>query len=74
MAKTLVEIATQPDESALYPIYHIENPVRQPWSETIATLADALGLLRTVTHIIPFEEWVQRVRDWPDARTMGRME
>ena len=71
MAKTLVEIATQPDESALYPIYYIENPVRQPWSETIATLADALGRLRTVTHIIPLEEWVQRVRDWPRREDNG---
>ena len=41
-----------------YPIYHIENPVGQPWREMNAILADALS----IPNLIPFEEWVERVR------------
>lgn len=44
-----------------YPIYHIENPVGQPWREMNAILADALN----IPNLIPFEEWVQRVRAAP---------
>ncbi|KAI0149832.1 putative polyketide synthase [Hypoxylon sp. NC0597] len=61
MAGTLVDILSQPDDVPLYPIYHIENPVRQPWSHMIALLADALD----IPAVIPFDEWVRRVREWP---------
>ncbi|KGO63928.1 Male sterility, NAD-binding [Penicillium italicum] len=44
-----------------YPIYHIENPVGQSWKETNAILADALG----IKNLIPFEEWVERVKAAP---------
>jgi thioester reductase-like protein/acyl carrier protein len=44
-----------------YLIYHIENPVGQPWKELNAILADALN----ITNLIPFEEWVERVRAAP---------
>ncbi|RHZ51788.1 uncharacterized protein CDV56_102428 [Aspergillus thermomutatus] len=69
VARGLLEILTQPDEVALYPIYHIENPVRQPWAETLAVLADEMGIPRA--SIIPFPEWVQRVRDWPRREDNG---
>ena len=45
-----------------YPIYHIDNPVGQPWREMNAILADALN----ITNLIPFEEWIQRVRAAPE--------
>lgn len=61
MAGTLVDILLQPEGLRLHPIYHIENPVRQPWTDMIATLADALH----IPDVIPFEEWVRRVREWP---------
>ena len=44
-----------------YPVYHIENPVGQPWGATNAILADALG----IRDLIPFNEWVERVRAAP---------
>ena len=44
-----------------YPIYHVENPVGQPWREMNAILADALN----IPNLIPFEEWVERVRAGP---------
>ncbi|KAB8801877.1 hypothetical protein FH972_026699 [Carpinus fangiana] len=42
-----------------YPIYHIENPVGQSWREMNAVLADALK----IPNLIPFEDWVERVRN-----------
>ncbi|BCS15610.1 hybrid PKS/NRPS enzyme [Aspergillus luchuensis] len=41
-------------------IYHIDNPSRQSWQEMIASLASALGLGRE--SIIPFDQWIDRVR------------
>ncbi|KAM4057347.1 starter unit:ACP transacylase in aflatoxin biosynthesis domain-containing protein [Hirsutella rhossiliensis] len=46
---------------APHPIYHIENPVGQAWRETNAILADALK----IPNLIPFDEWVERVRNAP---------
>ena len=47
----------------LHPIYHIDNPVQQPWREMILTLADALNVPKA--NIIPFREWVSKVRRSP---------
>ncbi|KAH8585531.1 hypothetical protein B0O99DRAFT_154018 [Bisporella sp. PMI_857] len=44
-----------------YPVYHIENPVGQSWKEMNAILADALD----IPSLIPFQEWVERVRAAP---------
>ena len=48
-------------DHSLYPIYHIENPVGQPWREMNAILSDALK----IPNLIPFDEWVDRVRKAP---------
>ncbi|KAB8231158.1 uncharacterized protein BDW43DRAFT_313240 [Aspergillus alliaceus] len=48
-----------------YPIYHIENPVRQPWHEMISVLSDALGIPQA--NIIPYDEWLRRVQEYPTA-------
>lgn len=61
MAGTLVDILLQPDRVSLYPIYHIENPVRQQWDRMITMLADTLD----IAAVIPFDDWVRRVREWP---------
>ena len=47
-----------------YPIYHIDNPVGQPWKEMNAILADALD----IHHLIPFDDWIERVRRAPNER------
>ncbi|KAI9654519.1 MAG: Type I Iterative PKS [Bathelium mastoideum] len=44
-----------------HPIYHIENPVGQPWRELNAILASALN----IPNLIPFEDWIERVRAAP---------
>ncbi|KAI1770196.1 putative polyketide synthase [Hypoxylon cercidicola] len=52
-------------DSQPHAVYHIENPVRQPWKETLPVLADALAIPRD--RIIPFKEWIRRVRSFPGA-------
>ena len=61
MAAALSELLLS--DMAPHPIYHIDNPVQQPWREMILTLADALKIPKT--SIIPFREWVSRVRRSP---------
>ncbi|KAL4738147.1 hypothetical protein BDV11DRAFT_216171 [Aspergillus similis] len=63
VASTLVDLLMLPEEKTPYPIYHIDNPIRQPWKEMNLVLADALHIPRS--NIIPFEEWIQRVKDHP---------
>ncbi|QVM12109.1 Type I Iterative PKS [Coccidioides posadasii str. Silveira] len=63
VASTLVDILMLPEETTLYPIYHIDNPVRQPWKEMIPVLADAMDI--PPQNVIPFKDWVQRVTDHP---------
>jgi hypothetical protein len=61
MAAALSELLLS--DAIPYPIYHIDNPVQQPWREMIETLADALNVPKT--NIIPFREWVSKVRRSP---------
>ncbi|MCJ1251634.1 hypothetical protein MMC30_008869 [Trapelia coarctata] len=44
-----------------YPIYHVENPARQPWRDMMAVLADELDI--PPASIIPFDDWLNRVRE-----------
>lgn len=47
------------------PVYHIDNPVRQPWRSMISLWARALDVPHS--NIIPFDEWVRRVRQFPGS-------
>ncbi|KAI0017593.1 ketoacyl-synt-domain-containing protein [Xylariomycetidae sp. FL0641] len=49
------------DKESHYPVYHIENPVGQPWPHVTRVLADALG----ITDLVSLEEWTDRVRKAP---------
>jgi nucleoside-diphosphate-sugar epimerase/acyl carrier protein/ubiquinone/menaquinone biosynthesis C-methylase UbiE len=60
VAGTLSNLLFQNDNSPTYPIYHIDNPTRQPWSEMVQVLAEELGV-----QVIPFDDWVRRVGDHP---------
>ncbi|KAE8141925.1 hypothetical protein BDV38DRAFT_278709 [Aspergillus pseudotamarii] len=53
------------DNNPAYPIYHIENPVRQPWPEMISILSDALDI--SPANIVPYDDWLQRVRNCPPS-------
>ncbi|KAM0207791.1 hypothetical protein ACHAQD_011876 [Fusarium lateritium] len=46
-----------------YPVYHIDNPVGQPWAVMSRVLAEALDIPRE--RIIPFSRWVKLVRNSP---------
>ncbi|KAI0138702.1 hypothetical protein F4776DRAFT_670564 [Hypoxylon sp. NC0597] len=63
VAGTLVDLVFLPEDKTHYPIYHVDNPVRQPWKEMTPILADALHI--SPQNIIPFPDWVQLVRDHP---------
>jgi thioester reductase-like protein len=65
VAGALVDLALREDTTELYPVYHIDNPVGQPWKEMVALLADSLDIPRD--RIIPFKEWLRRVRAFPGA-------
>lgn len=58
VAGTLADLlkAEQPHQ-----FYHIDNPVRQQWNDMLPILADALNIPRM--NIIPFEDWVGKVRN-----------
>ena len=47
------------DESTPHAIYHIDNPVRQSWSEMVPLLANMIGV-----DVIDFGEWIKRVRSY----------
>jgi hypothetical protein len=62
-AASLSEILL-PDQP-LQPVYHLENPTRQGWQETITTLTNELGIDRGC--IVPLEEWLDLVGSGPEA-------
>ncbi|KAF2151287.1 putative polyketide synthase [Myriangium duriaei CBS 260.36] len=41
------------------PVYHIDNPVRQPWGPMVRLWAEDLA-----AEVVPFEEWIRRVKDY----------
>ncbi|GAB1312815.1 fusarubin cluster-polyketide synthase [Madurella fahalii] len=61
VAAVLSDLVLDSNTPNPHPVYHVENPVGQPWREMNAVLADALG----IPNLIPFEEWVERVRTAP---------
>jgi acyl transferase domain-containing protein/thioester reductase-like protein/acyl carrier protein/SAM-dependent methyltransferase len=61
VASTLVDLVTLPMTDTPYSIYHIDNPIRQAWKEMIPLLAEALGI--PSADAIPFDDWVQRVKN-----------
>ncbi|KAJ5115662.1 Type I Polyketide synthases (Type I PKS) [Penicillium angulare] len=61
VAKTLVDLLFV---KAPYPVYHVENPVGQPWEEMIPILAEGLGIPRE--NLLPLKEWLDCVRAFPE--------
>ncbi|KAJ6094205.1 polyketide synthase [Penicillium canescens] len=61
VATTLGELLLSASTSATHQlIYHIDNPARQPWSAMIQTLAQTLDI--PTAHIVPYEQWLDRMR------------
>ncbi|GLA17560.1 type I Iterative Polyketide synthase (PKS) [Aspergillus niger] len=59
----LLLLPTRSNSRTDQPIYHIDNPVRQSWDEMVPVLIDALGI--PAQNVIPFADWVCRVRAFP---------
>ncbi|THD00110.1 hypothetical protein EYZ11_000435 [Aspergillus tanneri] len=57
VANVLVDLlfTTEP-----YPVYHIDNPVRQSWSDMVSLLTEELNI--PAGNIVPFPEWIHRVK------------
>lgn len=53
----------QNDPPDAYPVYHIDNPAGQPWTEMTPVLADALSI--PTRRIISFQDWLRLVRRSP---------
>lgn len=61
----LGSVSGSPTASTPYSIYHIDNPVGQPWQNMVPVLARALGI--PSSNVLPFTEWVRRVRHFPGS-------
>jgi nucleoside-diphosphate-sugar epimerase len=64
VAGTLADLLLQ-TEAPPYPIYHIDSPCRQPWEQMIQLWAKELDV--PDKNIVPFEEWVAKVRHFPGS-------
>ncbi|PYH98411.1 hypothetical protein BO71DRAFT_371050 [Aspergillus ellipticus CBS 707.79] len=65
VAAALSELLISPSDQTPSPVYHIDNPRRQPWGEMVPVLTEALGI--PAGNVIPFADWVRRVRAFPGA-------
>ncbi|KAK8115534.1 hypothetical protein PG984_012036 [Apiospora sp. TS-2023a] len=62
-ARVMVDLLNIDDAAAAseaHSVYHVDNPVGQPWNEMSKTLAGALDI--AAQDIVPFAEWIRRVR------------
>ncbi|OAA43653.1 Beta-ketoacyl synthase [Metarhizium rileyi] len=79
VAGTAVDILTLPSSSQAHPVYHIDNPGRQSWSELMGMLARALDMPGHQIILIPFAEWLDVVKanarrdGGPDERNPASM-
>lgn len=62
-AQVAMELMLSHELTAL--VYHLENPIRQPWSELCTLLENELSI--PFKQRIPFQEWLDRVADRGDA-------
>ncbi|KAL2847834.1 polyketide synthase [Aspergillus pseudoustus] len=60
VAATLSDLVLHPHSK---PVYHIENPARQPWAPMLQNLSETLP----APQLAPFTEWTQKVRQFPGS-------
>ncbi|EMR67659.1 putative polyketide protein [Eutypa lata UCREL1] len=63
VAGTCADLAL--NEEADGPVYHVDNPVGQPWEEMVDVLIRELDIPRS--NVMPFIEWIRKVRRSPLA-------
>ncbi|KAE8153332.1 hypothetical protein BDV25DRAFT_136938 [Aspergillus avenaceus] len=64
VAASVIEILLA--DNPLSPFYHVDNPNRQRWQDMAPILADELGI--PVSNVVPFQEWIQRVKAFSGSR------
>lgn len=69
VAATLADLLLRPGRA--HPVYHIDNPIRQPWPDMVRLLADSLGMQSLSEAVIPFTDWLRRLRDHPARGKAG---
>ncbi|TFK36292.1 hypothetical protein BDQ12DRAFT_687165 [Crucibulum laeve] len=52
--------------------YHMENPSRQSWSGLLHNLSHVLGTRDAPLPLIPFEEWLEKVRTFSNDQNENR--
>ncbi|KAF2816413.1 acetyl-CoA synthetase-like protein [Mytilinidion resinicola] len=62
LASLALTDSAQPGKKQLV-YHHIENPIRQPWTEILKSISDHLGLSSA---LIPLQDWHERVQKVPD--------
>ncbi|KAI2464015.1 hypothetical protein F4781DRAFT_436827 [Annulohypoxylon bovei var. microspora] len=63
VAATIADLALNGEANS--PVYHVDNPVGQPWEEMVGVLAEELDI--PGENILPFTEWIRKVRRSPMA-------
>jgi acyl transferase domain-containing protein/thioester reductase-like protein/SAM-dependent methyltransferase/acyl carrier protein len=59
----LLYIGTEEGAPTSYPVYHIDNPVGQPWKDMSPVLAKSLGI--EPSGIVPYRHWLRRITRSP---------
>ncbi|KAI0412771.1 putative polyketide synthase [Xylaria grammica] len=69
VAGALGDLLFTPRGKQPYAVYHIDNPIRQPWEGVLRALATALDMPHGT---IPLDEWIQRVKEHARTQERGR--
>jgi thioester reductase-like protein/SAM-dependent methyltransferase/acyl carrier protein len=65
VAGTMADLLLLDAAVRVHAVYHIDNPVRQPWEELLPVVARELGV--PARSVVGFAQWVRRVRRFPGA-------
>ncbi|KAL4903515.1 hypothetical protein BDW74DRAFT_186131 [Aspergillus multicolor] len=69
-AKVLGDILLSPQLSTSQAqIYHLENPIRQSWSDMLDMVANSLGICPEDAERLPFDQWLSQVKESIDNDT-----
>ncbi|WQF85464.1 Putative Acyl transferase domain superfamily, phosphopantetheine binding ACP domain, thiolase [Colletotrichum destructivum] len=77
VAQTCADLLFQPSsgnakrEQSCHPIYHIDNPIRQSWSDAIRVLAKTITPGASL-RVLPFKEWTRLVREYTPPASVGK--
>lgn len=63
VAATIVDLSMHDGEA--FPVYHIDNPVGQPWEDMASLLARELGISESDGMMVSFRDWIRKVRRSP---------